>query len=216
MEIRYLGHASFHLKGKTGSVVTDPFDQKIVGIPFPKIDSTIVTLSHEHADHNKSELIGGEPLVIRHPGEYEKQGIRVTGISVFHDSHQGKQRGKNTMYKIEIDGVSLLHCGDLGHILTDSVIDELGEIDVLLVPVGGVYTIGPKEAIAVSESIEPSYVIPMHFKDKDINSETFGELAQVSEFIKLMGVTPDVPVKKVSIKKEDLQESVKVILMERS
>lgn len=214
MDIKYFGHASFLIKGKSASVITDPFDPKMVGLKFPSVSSDIVTISHQHEDHNQSQLVSDSPLVITHAGEYEKQGVRIMGISVFHDNKHGTERGKNILYKIEIDDISILHCGDLGHQLSDEVVEELGSIDILMVPVGGVYTITVKEACEVVGDIEPSIVIPMHYNDPQLNQKVFGGMTPVADFINALGVTPAPPEKKLSVKKESLTEEMKVVVLD--
>ena len=214
MEIKYLGHSSFLIKSKTGRLITDPYDSEMLGLKFPKIEADIVTISHNHKDHNKSNLVGGNPLIISMSGEYEKNGIRVFGFKTFHDKEQGAQRGENIVYKIEGDDISMLHCGDLGHILNDSLLDEIGEIDILFIPVGGAYTIDASEAEKIIKKIEPSIVIPMHYKSLKINQQNFQKLATIDEFNKIMGVENPIPQQKFTVKKEDLGEGVKVFVME--
>src|SRR3989344_2417944 len=141
MDITYLGHSSFKLRGKGSIVVTDPFGP-VVGLPFPKhTTADIVTVSHDHEDHNAADLVEGNPFVVRGPGEYEIKGVGVVGLGVFHDDAGGTKRGKNTIYRIELDGISIVHLGDLGHELSSAQVDSLDGVDILLVPVGGVYTI---------------------------------------------------------------------------
>ena len=212
MDIKYLGHASFLLKGKTDSVVMDPFD-KSVGLKFPEVSAGIVTVSHDHPDHNAVSQVEGSPLVLNIPGEYEKNGIRLTGFGVYHDNKRGEERGRNTLFRVDVDGISVLHCGDLGHTLFEELTEEIGEIDVLLVPVGGFYTIDSKTALEVIKSIEPSIVIPMHYQT-DKHSPTFADVAPLSEFLKQMDITAVEPVKKLTLKPGDFGEEMKVIVME--
>jgi L-ascorbate metabolism protein UlaG (beta-lactamase superfamily) len=148
MDIKYIGHASFFIKTKLSRVVTDPFDPKI-GLKFPKTEADIVTVSHHHSDHNFLSQITGDPLIIDWPGEFEKQQVRISGFSSFHDKQKGAERGENTLYKFETEGISILHCGDLGVVPDDNFINQIGEVDVLMVPVGGVYTIDANDAVDV-------------------------------------------------------------------
>lgn len=215
MDIKYLGHSSFHLKGKNGSVVTDPFDSKMVGLKFPQVEADIITISHHHADHNATAAVSGTPLVLDIPGEYEKGGIRVTGYDTFHDGERGEKRGRNTMFKIEADGLSVLHCGDLGHIPADELIEEIDTVDVLLIPVGGFYTITADEAVSLVSKIEPGIVIPMHYNHPKLNQDGFAQLTPVSDFLKKIGADEALePVKKLTLKKQDIAEETKVIVME--
>lgn len=213
MDIKYLGHSSFLLKGKGASVVSDPFDPGLVGLKFPRVEAEIVTISHHHHDHDHMKLIDGTPLVINIPGEYEKNAVRVIGYDSFHDNEQGKTRGLNTMYKIDIDGVQVLHCGDLGHTISDELAEEIGEVDVLLVPVGGFFTIDAKQAHEVIKQIEPKFVIPMHYRT-DKHSPGFAEVSPLSEFLKVMETAEIEPVKKLTVKKDDPMEDMKIVVME--
>ncbi len=217
MEIKYLGHSSFLIKTKSAKVITDPFDPKITGLKFPKAEADIVTVSHMHSDHNHIHNITGPegraPLVIDMPGEFESRGVRVFGFRSFHDDKKGEERGENILFKVEAEGVSVLHCGDLGHIPEDSFIDSIGEVDVLLVPVGGFYTIDPEAAAALVKKVEPAVVIPMHYNQKDLDQKSFGQLVGVSDFTKKFGMENIEPTPKLSIKKEELSEEMKVIVL---
>lgn len=220
MDISYLGHSAFKLKGKEAAVVTDPFDKKSVGFAMSPVSADIVTISHDHADHNMASLVSGtarrkEPYIIKAPGEYEASGIGVFGWGSFHDATQGNDRGKNTIYSIIVDGVRIVHLGDLGEILTEKLIDGLGAVDVLLLPVGGVFTIDAKQAIMMIEKLSPSIVIPMHYKTKD-HSPEFSQMSEVTEFMQLMGVNELEAVDKLKISPETLPEQATVVLMNRS
>lgn len=187
MDIIYLGHSSFKLSGKDASVVTDPFDPKMVGLTYPQISADIVTVSHEHGDHDKIESVTDVHKVIKGPGEYEIRGISIIGYPSFHDNKEGKERGKNTIFIYEIDGIRLAHLGDLGHKLTESLVNQLGDVDVLMVPVGGEYTIDFEVAVEVVRQIEPKIIIPMHYKIKGMNEEMFGKLTGPQEFTSALG-----------------------------
>ena len=141
MDITYLGHSAFKIKGKHIVIITDPYSEKMVGLKFPRhLTGDIVTVSHDHDDHNFIANVEGKPFVVNGPGEYEIKDTAIMGLSTFHDGQKGSTRGKNTMYRIELDGLVILHGGDLGHTLSDHDLDELGNVDILLVPVGGTYT----------------------------------------------------------------------------
>ncbi len=213
MDIKYIGHASFFIKSKDARVITDPFDPKAVGMKFPKNEAEIVTVSHSHVDHNASAQIGGSPLVIDWPGEFEKNGVRIFGFKTFHDKKQGAERGMNIVYKFEVEGIGILHCGDLGHALSDELIEDLGKVDILMVPVGGFYTISAEEAAQVVQKIEPSIVIPMHYNRPEINQEVYGKLTGVDAFLTAVGASASEPIQKLTIKKEELTEETKVIVM---
>ena len=215
MNIKYLGHASFYLRGKDAKVVMDPYNPSI-GLKFPKTEADIVTISHEHDDHNYPQGVTGEPLMIDWPGEYEKKGVRVNGFATHHDKEKGKERGGNVMFRVEIDGITILHCGDLGHALSDDTLEAIGDIDILLIPVGGYYTIDAKEAVAVIKQIEPSIVIPMHYKTKAHDDKVFGEVAPLEDFLKAYGAENPETVDLLTIKKEEIGEDTKVITMNAS
>lgn len=184
MEIKYLAHSSFLIKTKDAKVVMDPFDPKFVGLRFSKQEADVVTISHAHKDHSHTELIEGTPLILTWPGQFEKKGVRIWGYSSFHDKVEGKERGGNVLYKIESEGVSILHCGDLGVIPTDAQIDEIGDVNILLIPVGGKYALTADEAIQLIKKVEPAIVIPMHYGRPDLAIEG---LAPLDDFLKKMG-----------------------------
>lgn len=218
MELKYLGHSSFLIKTKTAKIVTDPFDPEMVGLKFPKTEADIVTISHGHKDHdqfkNVSGINGVSPLMIDMPGEFEKMGIRIFGFQTFHDKTNGSERGENIMYKFESEGMSLLHCGDLGLVPEESFLETIGEVDVLLVPVGGFYTIDSDEAVSLVKKIEPSIVIPMHYKTEKSSNASESKLTGVSEFTKKFGLDNPVPVPKFVYKKEETEQEMKVIVLE--
>lgn len=211
MEIFPLGHASFKLRGKLATVVTDPYDEKVVGIKFPKhTEADILTISHNHADHNAKISVGGNPFVVEGAGEYEIKGISIIGVSSFHDETNGADRGKNTMYRIEIDGIRVLHLGDLGHVLSSAQVDVVDGIDVLFIPVGGVYTIDAEKAAQVISDLEPRIVIPMHYGTDTYNKN----LAPVSVFLKHMGKESVVPVPKLTVSRDKLPAEMQVVVLE--
>jgi L-ascorbate metabolism protein UlaG (beta-lactamase superfamily) len=215
MDITYLGHSSFKIRGKDATVITDPFDPERVGIRYPKEEADIVTISHDHFDHNFISRIESPKMVIRVPGEYEVMGVSIIGISTYHDEENGKVRGKNIIFVIESDNLRIAHLGDLGHKLNEKLIDQIGDLDVLLIPVGGVYTITPKVAAEIVKDLEPSITIPMHYKTDDLNQEEFGKLAKVDEFLQELGYDVE-RLDKLSLKKELInEEELKVVVLER-
>ncbi len=215
MEIYPLGHSSFKIKGKTAIVVTDPYDPVKVGLKFPKLDGVdIVTVSHDHGDHNAAGNIGGTPFVVSGPGEYEVKRVTVIGVATWHDDQEGGQRGKNVVYNIMIDDVHVCHLGDLGHKLTDPQLTAIGDVDVLLVPVGGFYTIDPSVATQVVAQLEPRIVIPMHYFRSGMREEAFGKLATVDKFLKEMGVENVAASPKLAMSKDKLPETTTVVVLE--
>ncbi|GIW64679.1 MAG: MBL fold metallo-hydrolase [Patescibacteria group bacterium] len=220
MEIKYLGHSSFLIKTKTAKIVTDPFSPEMTGLKFPKVEADIITVSHDHSDHNNVEAVqmplppSPPPLIINMPGEFEKMGVRVFGFRSFHDNKNGEERGENVIYKIEAEGANILHCGDLGHVPNDSFLENIGDVDILLVPTGGFYTIGPDEVIELIKKIEPSIIIPMHFNHEKLNQKNFGYLKPLTEFTKKFGIENPVPQQKLVYKKEEEEEEMKVVVLE--
>lgn len=213
MDILPLGHSSFRIRGKNTTVVADPYDKSLVGLTFPKVEADIVTVSHDHPDHNHVSAVGGSPFVVTGPGEYEIKGISIIGVSVFHDDVGGQKRGKNTIYRMEVDGVSIVHLGDLGHVLTTDQVDALDGVDVLFVPVGGEYTIDAVGAKSVVGDIEPAIVIPMHYYKEKLNKQTFGTLSPVSKFLSEMGKDP-LCQSKLIVHKDKLPTELQVVVLE--
>lgn len=214
MDITHLGHSSFRIKGKTATVITDPFDPAMVGLKYAPGDAEIVTVSHHHPDHDKSELVKNVSKVIDGPGEYEIAGVSIIGFPSFHDDKKGEERGKNTVFVFEMDDMRIAHLGDLGHELSSDTLEEMGSIDILMIPVGGKYTIDSQAAVKVMQSIEPSIVLPMHYFAEGMNKETFDGLEKPEEFINAAGV-PSETMDKLSIKKSDIAEDQKIILLEK-
>lgn len=215
MDIYYLGHSSFKIKTKTATIVTDPFLPSQIGLKFPKTEAELVTVSHQHQDHNSVSMVDGNPFVVSAPGEYEVKGVSIFGFPSFHDSESGSINGPNSIYIIEADGLRICHLGDLGSEIPANLLEDFGEIDILMIPVGGEVTLDPKEAVDLISKIEPSIVLPMHFKTEGINEEVFGKLATLSAFLKEAGVENPEKLDKLSITKDKLPEETKIILLER-
>lgn len=214
MEIKYIGHSSFFIKTKTAKIVTDPFNPQMTGLKYPKQEADIVTVSHHHADHNYIEGVKEGALVIDWPGEFEKNEVRMYGYQSFHDKKQGEERGLNTMFKFETENMSLLHCGDLGHALNQEMVEAIGSVDILLIPVGGFFTINAEEAVKIINEIEPSIVIPMHYNNPQLNQEQFENLQNLETFLKEIGSEDVTPIEKLTIKKEDINaEDMKVVTL---
>jgi len=176
--IKRLGHASFLLESAGIKLLTDPFNAEI-GYQLYKDNVDIVTVSHEHWDHNAVDTISGNPRVIRETGLSTIDGINILGISSFHDKKQGQERGNNIIFKISSENLDILHLGDLGHVLTDRQLLEVGNVDILLVPVGGRYTVDADAAYEIVEQLQPQIIIPMHFLTPDVSIK---ELAPVEAF----------------------------------
>ncbi len=212
MVIRYLGHSSFLIKSSEGAVVIDPFHPKKVGLPFPKVSAEIVLCTHDHEDHNNTEAVGGKPTIIGGPGEYEVSGIKVWAYPTFHDKNKGGKKGKNTIYLIEVEKITICHLGDLGHLLDEATAEEIGNPDILLIPTGGTFTIDHEEAAKVAAQLEPRIIIPMHFKVPGM-TEGFKDLSGVSAFLEEMGVTGVDTQDKLKVTKTSLPEEPEVVLL---
>jgi L-ascorbate metabolism protein UlaG (beta-lactamase superfamily) len=227
MIINWYGHSCFRiaakgqaaikaLSGQTthksteATVVIDPFEKKL-GLTPPRFKANIALVSHNHYDHNYTDPFR-DAFLINEPGEYEIQGFFIKGIKSFHDNKEGKERGSNIIFKLEAEGIKLVHLGDLGQKeLTSSQVEELGEVDVLLIPVGGKYTIGPDEAQHIINQIEPRIIIPMHYKIKGINLD----IGKVDTFLKIMGATNVKAIDKLSVKAAEIKnEETKIIVFE--
>lgn len=164
MRIEWLGHSCFLLTGTGGvKVLTDPFDEK-VGYPLPKVEVDVVTVSHQHFDHNATHLLPGKPTVVEGPGEHTAAGVVIRGVEAFHDQDRGAKRGSNTIFVITLDGLNICHLGDLGHSLSAEQVAQIGKVDVLCVPVGGFYTIDAKVARDTVNLLGASVALPMHYK----------------------------------------------------
>jgi L-ascorbate metabolism protein UlaG (beta-lactamase superfamily) len=179
MKIKWLGHASFMITSETGTkIITDPYvTAENLNYGEIKESADIVTVSHEHGDHSNVSGVRGSPEAVR--GTAKVKGIEFKGIPTYHDDAKGQQRGKNTILCFEVDGIRVCHLGDLGHQLNDKQTAELGSVDILLVPVGGFYTIDAEVASQVCDRLKPKVIIPMHFKN---NKCTF-PIAGVDEFL---------------------------------
>ncbi|TET26727.1 MAG: lactamase [Dehalococcoidia bacterium] len=209
MDISWLGHSCFKIKGKRATVITDPFPPDL-GYSLGKPTADIVTVSHQHPSHSYIQGIGGQPRAVSGPGEYEISGVLITGIATFHDQEGGKKRGKNTVYLMEIDEVMVCHLGDLGHVLTSGQVEEISNVDVLLLPVGGVSTISAPLAAEVVRQLEPKAVVPMHYKTPALN----WKLEPVSEFLKEIGVKGVSSQPKLSVTRSSLPTSTQVFLLD--
>ncbi|MCK4512258.1 MBL fold metallo-hydrolase [bacterium] len=215
MKITWLGHSSFLVESKDGTrIVTDPFEAGSYdgAVGYSPIDThaDVVTVSHEHADHNAVDTVSGGPEVVRDLEERTVRGISIRGISAFHDDSKGQERGRVNIYVMEVDGVKVGHLGDLGHILSAEEVAALGSVDVLLAPVGGYYTIGPEEAKRTAEALGAKIIIPMHYK-----TDVLGfPIQPVDDFLKLMEHVERLDSTTVEINASDLNDTVKVVVLD--
>ncbi|OGN23397.1 MAG: hypothetical protein A2918_01665 [Candidatus Yanofskybacteria bacterium RIFCSPLOWO2_01_FULL_42_49] len=208
MIITWFGHSCFRIESKEISILTDPFS-KDIGLKPPRIKDDIVLVSHKHYDHNNVEDAPPQAMVIDGPGEYEKRGVYIRGILSYHDKEQGKERGLNTIYIIKAEDIVVCHMGDFGQgAFENNQVDDIGDVDILMLPVGGTYTIDYKEAVEVVGKVEPKIVIPMHYKIKDLKIDIDGP----DKFVKELGLTPE-KMDKYKIAKKNLPtEEMKLVL----
>jgi L-ascorbate metabolism protein UlaG (beta-lactamase superfamily) len=209
VEITWLGHSCFRIKGRGVTVITDPYPKE-VGYSLGKPVADIVTLSHPHPGHSYVGSIGGAPKVVAGPGEYEIAGILISGIPTFHDSERGNRRGKNTVYLMEVDEVMVCHLGDVGHVPSQGQVEEMSGVEVLLVPVGGVSTLNAIAAAEAVRLLNPRIVIPMHFKTAAVTCE----LESVDGFLKEMGVKDTAPRPKLTVSKSGLPSGTQVVVLD--
>jgi len=216
MNINWHGQSCFQIFSAQGkdnhvSIVIDPFDES-TGLKLPKLQADIVLVTHEHSDHNNVKAVSGEPFIIKGPGEYDIKKVFIQGISGYHDNVQGTQRGSITIYTIETEEMRLCHLSDLGQKeLTSSQLDKIGDIDILMIPIGGIYTIDAAEAVKVMAQIEPRVIIPMHYKIPKLKIK----LDDIDKFLKNLGIKKPESLPKLSIKKKDISaEEAKIIILQ--
>jgi L-ascorbate metabolism protein UlaG (beta-lactamase superfamily) len=183
VDINWYGHACFRIREKGVTIVTDPHPEAL-GYARPRIRADVVTVSHAHEGHSDTRRFRGSPRVLRSPGEYEIGGVFVTGVPTFHDEEGGQDSGQNVAFLFDFDGLTVCHLGDLGHVLTEDQVEALDDVNVLLIPVGGMSTITPAKAAEVISLLEPNIVIPMHYQ----TAATTRKLASVARFLKAMGL----------------------------
>lgn len=211
MQIQWKGHSSFLLTSKKGTkILTDPYDES-VGYPVPRVGANVVTVSHQHHDHNATGLLPGVPVVVDDPGTHIVAGVEICGVPTFHDQEQGAKRGKNIVYVIALDGINVCHLGDIGHALSPEQIEKIGQVDVLCIPVGGNYTVDAQQAKEIVEQLKPTFVLPMHYKYEGLVKYP---IAAVDEFIKLFPSVKRLP--KLEVDAESLPKDQQVIVLELS
>ena len=208
MDVTWLGHGCFRLRGKNAAVVTDPYPPAI-GLKLARQEADLVTVSHSHDNHSYTQAVR-EAYEIHGPGEYEVAGVSVVGFQTYHDAEKGAKRGRNTVYLIEIDDVRVCHLGDLGHPLDDTDAETVSSVDVLLVPVGGRTAMSAVEAAEVVRQLEPRYVVPMHYAIPGLKVE----LDSVDRFLKEMAVTAMEPQPKLSVQATTAEWETKVVVLE--
>lgn len=207
MDITWLGLACFRIRGNQAVVITDPFPPDS-GYTLGKQTADIVTVSHQHPSHSYVQGVSGARIV-KGPGEYEISSVLIIGLTAYHDAVKGQSRGKNTVYLMEIDGVTICHLGDIGHVIDDKLLEEIGKIDILMLPVGGVTSITPAMAAETIRKMEPKIVLPMHYK----TPATSRELEPVESFLKEMGQSTIEPKPKLNINKNNLPLTMQVVIL---
>lgn len=210
-EIKWFGHACFRIRAREATILMDPVPRSL-GYRVDKQRADIVTLSHDHPGHTATEIISGDFKVVRGPGEYEMNEVFITGIRTYHDDKRGEERGRNTAYLVEVEGMTICHLGDLGHQLTAEQVEALTSVDILIVPIGGGTVLDAEQASEVVGQIDPKMVIPMQYRtafgDKDREN--------LDRFLKEMAVPEVTAVDKVTVRASDLRESTEVMALEPS
>lgn len=204
-----MGHACFRLKGKDATIVTDPYERSL-GLGTLNQKADIVTVSHDNPHHNAISAVKGEPYVVTGPGEYEVKGVFVTGVWSYADDAQGKERGRNTIFLFHLDDLVVCHLGALGHTLNSQQVEAIGNVNVLLVPVGGFTSLTATKATEVISQIEPNIVVPMHYS----TGRESVELDTLDKFTKEMGLKEWTPQDKLNIKASELDETTRVVVLE--
>lgn len=210
MKIQWLGHSCFLLTAEDGTrVLNDPFNPEI-GYPAPAVEAEIVTTSHQHDDHNYTKVVKGKFTVVSSAGKHTVKGIEILGVPTFHDEAGGSKRGMNLVFRIAIDGIAVVHCGDLGHPLTAEQAQLLGPVDVLLLPVGGYYTIDHIEARQVMDALKPRLTVPMHFKTPSINFP----IQPVEPFLALVGGGMRAGTMAIEVDQASLAQEPKIVVLD--
>jgi L-ascorbate metabolism protein UlaG (beta-lactamase superfamily) len=213
MKIKYLAHSAFLITSEAGvRIVTDPYTPG-GGIKHGAIQETadIVTVSHEHGDHNNAGAVRGNPQVVR--ASAEVKGIKIRAIPTAHDDRGGSQRGRNTIFCFEVDGVNICHAGDLGHTLSEEQVKAIGKVDVLMIPVGGFFTIDAKTATNISEQLKPKVILPMHYKTEKTSEFP---IASVDEFTRGKNNVTRVNGSEIELKAGTLPAATQIMVLKQS
>lgn len=211
MELTWLGHSCFRLRGKEVTLVADP-PSPSTGYSLGRLSADIVTISHDHPGHNYVRAVSGDPYIIRGPGEYEIRNALISGFQTYHDEERGARLGRNTVYLYHIDDLLICHLGDLGHLLNSREQEEVNGCDVLLLPVGGGNALDAKKAVEVVSQIEPQVIIPMHYATPALKPSA-GPLDPLDKFCKEMGVEAAEPLPKLSLTRGSLPPEPQVVLL---
>lgn len=210
MEISWLGHSCFQIKGKSATLITDPFSPQAGDASgLGKLSASIVTISHDHQGHNYAVGVGGNPRVVRGPGEYEISDVLITGVPSYHDNERGKVLGRNTIYVIHMDDIVICHLGDLGHTLQEEQLEEVADADVLLIPISGQHTINAAQAAEVISQVEPRLVIPMHYALPEGDAPN-----PLDKFCREMGIEVGHSQPKLNVARTTLPAETQVVILE--
>lgn len=209
MDITWLGHGCFRLRGREATVVIDPCPPD-VGYRLGRLTADLVVVTHDHPGHTYLQAVTGSPKVVRGPGEYEIAGAFISGIATYHDGSKGAQRGKNTAYVIAMDGLTICHLGDLGHLPTPEQVEGMSGADILLVPVGGHSTINATQAAEVASLLEPRIVVPMHYETPVAKVR----LDPLAPFLKEMGQENVETLPRLSVTRSSLPDELKVVVLD--
>ncbi|MDE7168474.1 MAG: MBL fold metallo-hydrolase [Clostridia bacterium] len=214
MIIEYLGHSCFKLTESTGTtIVCDPYSEAVVGYAMPKVEADVVTVSHHHSDHDVTSNVGGTPVIIDKEENYDSDGVEINSIKSFHDASRGKKRGENLIFKFRMDGIDVCHLGDLGEKCSSDLIETLLPVNVLLIPVGGNYTIDAEMAKEYVDRIMPDIVIPMHYRTKDCKID----VDKVDEFLELFDedIIEEAEGNSIELSRTDLSGETKIVVLRR-
>lgn len=216
MKVKWLGHATFLITSDEGTkIITDPYQPGMFGLDYGKIEEAadIVVVSHDHSDHNYVKGVPGNPQVVKGSGSHKVKGIEFKGIPSYHDDSRGSERGENAMFCFTVNGVRICHVGDLGHTLSDRQVADIGEVDVLLIPVAGTYTLDAAAANKVVDQIKPRVIIPMHFKTD--RCPTF-PVTDVEPFLKSKTNVKRMDTPEVELQKEQLPTARETIVLKHA
>src|SRR5688572_14016053 len=206
MEIHWLGHSFFRLRAREATVAIDPIVRKGAA----KVAADVVLVSHEHEGHNGRDAVSGSPRFVTRPGEYEIKGVSIVGVQTAHDNEGGRRRGANTAWIVQLEDLHICHLGDIGHTLTEPQREAIGQVDILLIPVGGHNTINAVQATEMVTSLEPKIVIPMHYGTGEGDESA---VATVDHFLREQGVRSAEPQARLQVTKATLPEETTVVVL---
>jgi len=211
MNIKYLGHAAFVITSDTGiRIITDSYETG-PDLTYGEITESadIVTVSHDHFDHSNVAVVKGNPEVVRRAGRSTVKGIEFRGIATYHDEAEGRLRGNNTIFCFEVDGIRVCHFGDLGHLLDDKQVAEIGSVDIVFIPVGGYYTVDAKAATEVCNQLKPKVIIPMHYKTE----KGIPNIAGVDGFLREKGNVSQLDTSQAEFKRGELPATSQIMVL---